>query len=154
MTDPKPKARRPIAGTPAAAQDGPTFDGSEERLRRDAAHATTPFAEDKDRPAPSDYRNPDMGPGPSGHPGPARAGADATSGDYPTAHVPGEPTDPDVDREPPDADQLKHRPEDSDYGSGENALGRTRHEVVNISPDDHVEEAQAIHERRVEKKYE
>ncbi|MEM7566022.1 MAG: hypothetical protein AAF321_02210 [Pseudomonadota bacterium] len=128
---------------PASAQDGHTFDSSEERLRQDASHSTTPFGEDDDRPTPSDYRNPNMGPGPGGHPGPS-----GPAGDHPAKPVSVAPSDPDVTREPADADQLKHRPEDADYGSGENALGRTRHEVVNISPDDHVEEAQAIHEKR------
>lgn len=96
--------------------------------------------DDPDRPAPSDYRNPRMGPGPSGHAGPARKADRAGDG--------GVPTDADATREPSDAESLKHRPEDSDYGSGDNALGRTRDRVVNISPDDHVEEAQDIHEGR------
>ncbi len=123
--------------------DGPENDTSETRLQTDAAHGTTPFGEDKDRPAPSDYRNPNMGPGPGGHPGPS--GPAATSG---SAGVAGEPSDPDVTNEPPDADPIKHRPQDAGYGSGDNALARSGTEVVNISPDDHVEEAQAIHNKR------
>ena len=103
-----------------------------------------PANENPDRPAPSDYGNPNMGPGPSGHAGPARAAADKDPADKGPAKK--GPTDPDVTREPSDADSLKH--EGEGYGSGDNALGRTRGGVVNISPDDHVEEAQDIHEGR------
>ena len=119
------------------AQDGNDFDASEERLARDSTHQTTPFGEDKERPSPSDYRNPNMGPGPTGHPGPSGRADDDR---------PADESAPDVTREPADAESLKHTGEG--YGSGDNALGRTRGGVQNISPDDHVEEAQDIDEAR------
>ena len=114
------------------------------RLRDDRTHQTSAHADGAaQRPVPSDYRNPNAEATPSGHSGPDTQPYDTTA-----PHTSGEPTDPDASREPDDADTLKHRPEDSNYGSGNNALGRTRGEVKNISPDDHVEERQAEHEAR------